>query len=425
MEYVQQQLFPNNANNKIFIYPKSLKNKLPAEIMNCIKPSMKAVHNYTLHQLQDINNNFNDNFMINIYPKLNSKLIHQLSHCHLKTCTLSESLKFENHLFSDENIQEQLHYLLHHFKYENPDLTSHKIDLESFYGKCNIETLLYYEYKYNVKLLIIDKLLGIAIVNKHILRNIASKETNSILVPISYEYKPYYIKHICINYAYEFQSILDDFKQIPNKSLTILINDIKSAKNGCFQFNPLYKANKFKQETPSSPKVHDPRIRLVISGINSPLAPILKLISKICIFLIYVIQNEFNITNIVEDSYHVISNLTDYLNSSYDVNDNLVIFDFTSFYTELPYDFIQNKLTKLYHIFNLKYLNTSNNIYKIYAKMVLAVQKGYKIASKYCVINIDGKLYKQKEGVIMGASAAPNLSNLSILINLIKKNIQK
>ena len=130
--------------------------------------------------------------------------------------------------------------------------------------------------EYHIKFLIIDKTLGIAILDKDLYDNIVSIEINDILVPIQHEYDPQYIKQMAINFAYEHQNIMDSFNDIPNKTLTILLNDIKNAGSGFFQFNPLYKAHKYTQETPSSPKIHTPKIRPVISGKNSPLLPILN-----------------------------------------------------------------------------------------------------------------------------------------------------
>ena len=91
----------------------------------------------------------------------------------------------------------------------------------------------------------------------------------------------------------------------------ILINDVKLNKNGYFQLNPLYKAHKRKQDTAYSPKVHTPNMAPVISGMCSPLV-LLRFISNICSFLIHVLQNEYNIINIVEDSYHVTSIIFEY-----------------------------------------------------------------------------------------------------------------
>ena len=271
----------------------------------------------------------------------------------------------------------------------------------------------------------VRKLLGIGIIDEDMIKKVISEEKDKILIPITYDYDPQEIKQIAINYIYEHQSILDDCYQIPNKSLTVLIEDIYKAKNGYFQLNPLYKAHKFIQESPFSPKVHVPKIRPVISGINSPLLPMLKFISEICTFLIHVIQNEYNITNVVQDSYHVINIISNYIEHDYDINDTIMVFDFTSFYTELPYDFIQSQLTEIYHVFMNKYQLYKNDKYKIFANMIISIQNGYKIAAKYCVVNINDELYKQKEGVIMGASFAPSLANLVILIYIIRKNIQK
>ena len=51
------------------------------------------------------------------------------------------------------------------------------------------------------------------------------------------------------------------------------------------------------------------------------------------------------------------------------------------------------------------------------------IKEGYSIASKYCIIKIENKYYVQKQGVIMGASFAPNFANLSILTHIIQNKI--
>ena len=51
------------------------------------------------------------------------------------------------------------------------------------------------------------------------------------------------------------------------------------------------------------------------------------------------------------------------------------------------------------------------------------VKSGYAICAKYSIIKIDDKYYVQKEGVIMGASFAPNLANTTVLITLIRNEI--
>ena len=142
-----------------------------------------------------------------------------------------------------------------------------------------------------------------------------------------------------------------------------------------------------------------------------------------CPLLIFVIQNLYNITNIVQDSFHTIQLFEEYLKNDYDPNDQIFTFDFVSFYTELPPNFIDEKLNWIQNVFKHKYKNEFIAKYKIYYDIVSMIREGYKLTAKWAIIKIDGKYYIQKKGVIMGVSYAPNLSNLSILIHIIEMEI--
>ncbi len=52
------------------------------------------------------------------------------------------------------------------------------------------------------------------------------------------------------------------------------------------------------------------------------------------------------------------------------------------------------------------------------------ISNGYDILSKYAIVKINNELYTQKQGVIMGDSAAPMISNLVILIHIVEHQIQ-
>ena len=103
----------------------------------------------------------------------------------------------------------------------------------------------------------------------------------------------------------------------------------------------------------------------------------------------------------------------------------MITFDFVSFYTEIPISFINEKLNFLKQLFINKAYEKSSHKYKFYGELISLIQDGYKIASKYCIIKINDEYYIQKEGVIMGASFAPNLANLSVLTHLIQEQIYK
>ena len=49
--------------------------------------------------------------------------------------------------------------------------------------------------------------------------------------------------------------------------------------------------------------------------------------------------------------HHVVSIFEEYMIKHYNPNDYIITFDYTPFYTELPKDFIFNKLTIAYNIF--------------------------------------------------------------------------
>ena len=424
MDNIQNVLFPINNDENTFIYPKSLKDKLPKEAIDCIKPSMKIIHPYTIQELQK----FNDQYTFNICPQININFIKSFRHLKTKVLTLKHNVKFENHFLSDKNKRTDIESVLNTFLNNSETTTNYKTKPIFKYKLspiCSIKLLREYENKYNFRYLIIDKLLGIGIIENEIILKLINEEIDKILIQIKDNYDPQYIKRQCILFVYEHQCTLMDYNQIPNKTLQIISDDVKKAKNGFFHFNPLYKAHKYEQKSPNAPKIHIPKIRPVISGLQSPLLPILKLIANGCMKIIHILQLEYNITNIIQDSYHVINIFEEYRQKQYHPNDYMVTFDYTSFYTEIPKKLIINKLTAAYHIFKNKYQNTNDKKYNIYAKIIIMIIKGYKLAAKYSIININDKLYVQKQGVIMGVSFAPSLANLIILMHIIEKEIYK
>ena len=207
---------------------------------------------------------------------------------------------------------------------------------------------------------------------------------------------------------------------MPNQSLMDILDDIHHTENGYFIWNPIYKAHKFDKNGK-----HIPKIRPIISSNKSPLKPVLKLMAEGCKILIHVLQNMYNIVNVVEDSFHVIELIENYIKFKFDSSDVILTFDFVSFYTELQIKFINDKLTYLHQMFKCKYDTNSKQIYYTYMHIVNMIKEGYDLASKYCIIKIENKFYVQKQGVIMGASFAPNLANLSVLIHMIQNKIHK
>ena len=130
--------------------------------------------------------------------------------------------------------------------------------------------------------------------------------------------------------------------------------------------------------------------------------------------------------NIIFDSYHVIYIIEKYKNNKRKNYDIIATFDFTSFYTEIDYEFIINKITKLYIILNDKNLNNiddNNDYIEFYKNLCKLLIDGYNLSRNNAFINIDNILNMQKQVVIMGDSSAPMVSNLIILIHLIECKI--
>ena len=119
----------------------------------------------------------------------------------------------------------------------------------------------------------------------------------------------------------------------------------------------------------------------------------LKLMADACKIIIAAIQGEYNYTNIKLDSYHVIAVINKYMKYKRKHVDVMISFNFTSFHTELPINFILNKLRFACNLFSEKYQQQQTANYKLYKNLTLFISEGYEIAGKYCIIKIDGKYY--------------------------------
>ena len=175
---IQSKLFPINKDKNIFIFLPDLKDRLPQKVINCVKPSMKFIHPYTLNQLQQFNDNNND-FPFIVSPKINAKLIKQICSSS-KTLTINNEFSIKNHFISDENCNADiLNLLSSEYKkkfnnYDHPDITKFEhINLYNLFPKCSVKLLKKYENEFKVKFLIIDKLLGIAIIDDDLYQIIA------------------------------------------------------------------------------------------------------------------------------------------------------------------------------------------------------------------------------------------------------------
>ena len=198
-------------------------------------------------------------------------------------------------------------------------------------NKCNLKILRDDEQQNGFKYLVRDESLGIAFVDNELYKDILTKEINDILTKISYNCDPWTIKQMSKNLVYKYQSLLFDQNQLPNESLVILIDDVEKAKTWHFIFNPLYKAHKFKQESPNGPLIHAPKIRPVISGLQSPTAPLVRFNSHSCNILIVAFENEYNIYNVMTDSYRTISSFDEYLTTTHHPTDKIYKSDYASY----------------------------------------------------------------------------------------------
>ena len=458
IEYIQHILFPINNNKNVFIYPSSLKYKLPQKVINIIQPSLKYIPQYSISKLTKLKmmdpiTNTSYNYLPNMHlPTIFQLLSQPLSALSTSECTL------KNHFVANEFLSEFREYLYNDYKYGEPlkifqnnyqhnttnnndnnqtnDQNNYKTNNDTNndannnndnnnthydiynYNVCNIKTLRKYEEKYDIKYILIDKLLGIAIVGRELLTKLCNDEINKILILISYDHNPALIRDKATEFAHKYQHTLHPKNRSPNQSFIDLLDDIHHTTNGYFIWNPIYKAHKY-----DANGNHIPKIRPVIAGNKSPLKPILRMIADGCNIIIHALQNMFNIINIVQDSFQVIDIIDNYIKSDFNPNDIIITFDLVSFYTELKIDFLNDKMDFIYNVFKDKYNNKSDYKFKSYMHIILMIKEGYKISSKYCIIKIDNKFYVQKQGVIMGASFAPSFANLSILIHIIQTKI--
>ena len=128
-------------------------------------------------------------------------------------------------------------------------------------------------------------------------------------------------------------------------------------------------------------------------------------------------------TNVMQDSFHAMYLLDEYVSNKFDNSDIIMVLDFVFFYTELQMKYILDALNWAYNYFNDEYDDECITKFKIYKNIISMIIEGYKICAKYSTIKIDNKFYIQKEGVIIGKCFAPNHANLVALINFIKNKI--
>ena len=428
VEYIQSVLFPINNDDNVFIFPSNLTNKLPKSAIDVIQPSQKYIAPFSIKKL--INSKIklpNTYDTIQYIPRIHLQTIKQLLNLPSSTLKIGQK-SLENHLTSNNTLDSVIKYLLNDYKYGESLNINNEHDQNKLINKlqqstlnyCTVDILTEFEERFNFKYVILDKLLGIGMVHKPLFEHICNVEIDKILIPVKYHHNPAIIRDKAIAFVYKHQNILHHKNKMPNQSLMDVIDDLHRTTNGYFIWNPIYKAHKTDENGN-----HTPRIRPIISGTKSPLRPILKLIAEGCIKMIHVIQNMYNINNVIQDSFHTINIINEYIKCKFHPNDIILTMDFVSFYTELQTEFINDKLDYIHKLFKTKYENESRYEFHIYTKIVEMIKDGYTLASKYCIIKIDDKYFIQKQGVIMGASFAPNLANLTILVHNIQKEIYK
>ena len=101
----------------------------------------------------------------------------------------------QNHLLSNNSAVDVINYLLNKYKYKQ-DLKIPNNNVQNqnntykFVLQCTVKKLRDFEDNYNIKYVIIDKSLGIGIIDKIIHLKIAKKETHKILKPITNKHDP-------------------------------------------------------------------------------------------------------------------------------------------------------------------------------------------------------------------------------------------
>ena len=403
-----------------------MKCKLPQKVIKIIQPSQKYIPQFDIAKLTESKLIIpNANHQYNYCPNIHIPTINQLAQQPLSTLYINDA-PLENHFTSDNSVDLFANYILNEYKcgeqlklpeiYQNNNNTPNNHQTI----QCTIKLLRRFEDKYNIKYVITDKSLGIAIIDKKLFDELCRKEIQKILIQINYHHDPALIRDKATGFVHKYEKVLHPKGKIPNQSLMDVLDDIHHTTNGYFIWNPIYKAHKVNNNGE-----HTPKIRPVISSNKSPLKPILRLIADGCNILIHVLQDMYNIVNIVQDSYQVINIIDNYINTKFNPNDIILTFDLVSFYTELKVDFLNDKLDYLYNLFKNEYDTKSQYKFYSYLHIISMIKDGYALASKFCIIKIDNKYYVQKQGVIMGASFAPSFANLSILIHIIQTKIYK
>ena len=209
----------------------------------------------------DPNTNLYSYYLPNLHIPTITKLLKQPL---LTLDTNKTTLK--NHFTSNNTVEEVTNYLLFDYKYAQPlNLNNHNQShfepqiTNQTVPQCTIDILRHYEDIYNIKYVIIDKSLGIGIIDKPLFTKLCKDEINKIWIIINYPHNPAIIRDKATEFAHKHQHTLHSKYKSPNQSFFDSLDDIHHTTNGYFLWNPIYKAHKT-----DSNGIHVPKIRPVI-----------------------------------------------------------------------------------------------------------------------------------------------------------------
>ena len=177
-------LFPINNDEKVFIYPPSLKQKLPKKVIDIIKPSQKHIPPYHISTLMnavltDSITNDQYHYLPFIHLQTIKQLLQQpLSDLHTKNGTL------KNHFTSNNTVKSSTDFTLNQYKYGQPIKNIHNQSSDqtkSIYNqtteRCTIEMLRSHEDQYDIKYVIIDKISWYWIIEKPLFKSLIKETT--------------------------------------------------------------------------------------------------------------------------------------------------------------------------------------------------------------------------------------------------------
>lgn len=233
------------------------------------------------------------------------------------------------------------------------------------------------------------------------------KEMNNTLQPVS---NPTSLKTI-YHFAFYFTQKYSKLYHNNNITLDRMWYDMQHIKGGYLKFNVLWKAH----------KKYD-AVRPVASGVHSHLRVPSKIVADATKTIIIHLENMFNIKNVITDSFEFIDIISNYNTNQFNSNHKILTADFVSYYTNIPKSLILQQINWCINYFKIKY-NSNPAKFHFLIQLCNLIKEGYNKIYKYALIKINETWYSQRNGVIMGLSDAPNISNLVSLVEMVKKLI--